>query len=122
MNLPGSRQIGLAKAFLMRFPWEHLKPHPEWAAWSDSTKARDEYEEPYAAGIPGKLRIVYAPDRHAVTCVKLDPKCGYNAGSFDPVSGLSTNLGLVHADATGSISLTPPQGTKNDWVLVLETK
>jgi hypothetical protein len=31
MNLPGSRQVGLAKAFLERFPWHRFEPHPEWA-------------------------------------------------------------------------------------------
>ena len=31
MNLPGSQQLGLAKAFLMRFPWHRFEPHPEWA-------------------------------------------------------------------------------------------
>lgn len=31
MNLPGSRQLGLGKAFLQQFPWYRFEPHPEWA-------------------------------------------------------------------------------------------
>src|SRR5438093_4264880 len=31
MNLPGSRQVGLAKAFLLQYPWHRFEPHPEWA-------------------------------------------------------------------------------------------
>ena len=62
MALPGSRQLGLAKAFLMRFPWQHLEPHPEWTAWFGTRQGpSDEYEVPYTAGIPERLRITYAP-------------------------------------------------------------
>jgi hypothetical protein len=31
MHLPGSRQMGLAKAFLEQYPWQRFEPHPEWA-------------------------------------------------------------------------------------------
>ena len=30
MHLPGSTQLGLAKAFLEQFPWYRFEPHPEW--------------------------------------------------------------------------------------------
>jgi len=32
MHLPGSRQVGLGKAFFEQFPWQRFEPHPEWAA------------------------------------------------------------------------------------------
>ncbi|HEV3257336.1 MAG TPA: DUF4038 domain-containing protein [Gemmataceae bacterium] len=32
MKLPGSRQVGLAKALLDRYPWQRFEPHPEWAS------------------------------------------------------------------------------------------
>jgi hypothetical protein len=38
MNLPGSRQLGLAKRFLERLPWQQLEPHPDWVAWADSRR------------------------------------------------------------------------------------
>ncbi len=31
MHLPGSRQMGLAKAFLMQYPWYRFEPHLDWA-------------------------------------------------------------------------------------------
>ena len=35
-----------------------MEPHPEWVTphWTS-----DDYELPYAAGIPGRLRVVYVP-------------------------------------------------------------
>ena len=32
MQLPGSRQTGLAKRLLETLPWQQFEPHPEWAA------------------------------------------------------------------------------------------
>jgi Protein of unknown function (DUF4038)/Domain of unknown function (DUF5060) len=122
MRLPGSGQLGLAKAFLMRFPWQQFEPHPEWAAWASETRAGDEFEVPYTAGIAKKVRITYAPSPRPVKCLKLDPKRSYTARTFDPVSGGRMDLGTVHPDATGSVSVPPPQGTKTDWVLMLETE
>jgi hypothetical protein len=34
MNLPGSRQVGLGKKLLERYPWQRFQPHPEWVALS----------------------------------------------------------------------------------------
>jgi hypothetical protein len=34
MNLPGSRQVGLGKKLLERYPWQRFQPHPEWVASS----------------------------------------------------------------------------------------
>jgi hypothetical protein len=31
MHLPGSKQVGLAKALLEQYPWQRFEPHPEWA-------------------------------------------------------------------------------------------
>ncbi len=31
MALPGSKEEGQAKKFLMQFDWQHFRPHPEWA-------------------------------------------------------------------------------------------
>ena len=32
-RMPGSRQVGLAKQFLMELPWQQFQPHPEWASY-----------------------------------------------------------------------------------------
>jgi Protein of unknown function (DUF4038)/Domain of unknown function (DUF5060) len=122
MRLPGSRQLGLAKAFLMRFPWQRLEPHPEWATWASASGAKDEFDVPYTAGIAAALRITYAPDAQSVKCLNLDPKRSYRARSFDPVSGSTAHLGTVQPDGKGTVSVSPPEGSKADWVLVLEAK
>ncbi|MGC8639969.1 MAG: DUF4038 domain-containing protein [Isosphaeraceae bacterium] len=122
MCLPGSRQLGLAKAFLLRFPWQRLEPHPEWATWASARKSADEFDVPYTAGVAETLRITYAPDAQPVKCLNLDPKRDYLARSFDPVSGITVNLGTVHPDAKGTVSVSPPEGSKTDWVLVLDAK
>lgn len=33
MNLPGSRQLGLAKRLFEKYPWFWFRPHPEWARY-----------------------------------------------------------------------------------------
>jgi Protein of unknown function (DUF4038)/Domain of unknown function (DUF5060) len=33
MNLPGSRQVGLAKRLFTEFPWQKFEPHPEWVSF-----------------------------------------------------------------------------------------
>jgi hypothetical protein len=122
MNLPGSAQLGVAKTFLMNYPWHRLEPHPAWAAWAGSVQQADEYDVPYTAGIPGSVRIIYVPTARSINCLKLDPKGRYTARSLDPVSGARADLGAVQADANGSLTVDPPPGPKKDWVLVLEPK
>jgi len=39
MNLPGSRQIGAAKQWLMKLPWWTFEPHPDWTTWADAGEA-----------------------------------------------------------------------------------
>jgi hypothetical protein len=34
MNLPGSSQVGLGKKLLEQYPWQKLRPHPEWADYA----------------------------------------------------------------------------------------
>jgi len=34
MNLPGSSQVALGKTFFEQYPWQHFRPHPEWASFT----------------------------------------------------------------------------------------
>ena len=123
MRLPGSRQIGLAKQLLEHYPWQRLEPHPEWATWAPEggkAAAGDEFEVPYTAGIPGELRITYAPLPRPITIRNLDAGRVYTASCFNPVTGELSELGPVRTDATGSATASPPPGTSTDWVLVLK--
>ncbi len=40
MNLPGSGQLGLAKALLTGYPWPRFQSRPEWASWAPRASGR----------------------------------------------------------------------------------
>ena len=56
--LPGSGQLGIAKRLLERYPWQQFQPHPEWVEPHQEPEKR---MLPYAAGIPGQVRLIYIP-------------------------------------------------------------
>ena len=116
-HLPGSRQLGLAKQFLSRFQWWRLEPHPEWV---DPHWSKEDYQLPYAAGIPGELRIVFVPPAWDPPTIKqLDG--AYQAFFFDPRTGKDQAIGDVTAGADGSWK-SPITPTFEQWVLVLQKK
>ncbi|MBO7744629.1 DUF4038 domain-containing protein [Paenibacillus sp. MWE-103] len=118
--LPGSKQVGLSKRLLARYDWWRFERHPEWL--NPVPDDADVYARPYAAGIPGEVRIVYAPI-HSVfpglTVRELEPDVPYRAFLFDPATGEEYDLGRIVPEAGG----TWPTGSLpvfHDWVLVLE--
>jgi len=120
-QLPGSRQVGLGKRFLERYPWWRFEYHPEWVQ-----PHADEADplNPYAAGIPGEVRVVYlpktlfpAPWGAPVTLVGLEPDVCYRALFFDPIKGGTHELPMVTGSDTWLVPSTP---ILQDWVLVLE--
>jgi hypothetical protein len=118
-QLPGSRQLGLAKQFLMRYKWWRFEAHPEWV---DPHWTTENYELPYAAGIPGEVRLIFIPllfDRPTVK--SLEPGVAYRAFYFDPATGKQRDLGKVEADASGTWQ-APLIPTFADWLLVLEPR
>jgi hypothetical protein len=115
-QLPGSRHLGLAKTFLSKFQWWRFEPHPEWVEphWS-----KENYQQPYAAGIPGEARIVFIPPAWNPPKLKgLEPGVTYQASFFDPANGGERQVGAAAGDASGDwqCPLTP---TFADWVLAL---
>jgi hypothetical protein len=118
-DLPGSRQLGLAKALLERYRWSQLEPHPEWVepAWN-----KDHYALCYAAGIPEQLRIVFVPIRvRPQAILYLEPGVTYRAFWFDVTSGEESSIGGVRGDAEGTWQ-TPHVPVLQDWLLVLEAE
>jgi hypothetical protein len=116
-ELPGSRQLGWAKALLMRYPWWRLEPHPEWVEphWTTAN-----YIQPYCAGIPRELRIVFMPpmwDGPKVT--QIEAGLSYRAFYFNPAAGTELPAGTAVADAAG-VWQPPVAPVFQDWVLVLE--
>jgi len=117
-KLPGSEQIGLGKALLMRYPWWRFEAHPEWV---DPHWSKEHYDLPYAAGIPGEVRFIFVPQMTFETPKVKDLESGvvYQAFLFEPASGKRHDMGKVTPDSTGAWqpSLLP---TFADWVIVLE--
>ena len=123
-RLPGSGQVGLGKRLLERYPWWEFQPHPEWIEPHQTPENR---LSAYAAGIPGKVRVVYfTPDgtnwaawggRMAVKA--LEPGHDYRAFLFDPKTGTEYDLGRATANAQGDY-IVPKPPIIQDWVLVLE--
>lgn len=127
-QLPGSAQVGLAKRFLERYPWWRFEPHSEWI---DPHWNKENFFGPYAAGIPGEVRIVYFPSYpwHQVTIKNIEPRAQYRAFLFDPATGARYRMTVKVNDAHEWIVQEKP-GTPlhlnfplfQDWVLVMERK
>jgi len=118
-KLPGSTQIGLGKGLLLQYPWWQLEPHPEWV---DPHWSKENYERPYAAGIPGEVRLVFIPPAWDPPKVRgLEPGVAYRAFYFDPAVGKRHEALDVTPDATGAWQ-APITPTFADWILVLERK
>jgi hypothetical protein len=109
-------------------PWEVAyqlpgSPHPEWC--SPHASAQD-YFRPYAAGIPGKVRVIYFPWRtgflwlaEPFRVMQLESHVPYRAFFYNPVNGHEHPRGPSTADADGTWHVPSPP-TFQDWVLVLE--
>jgi hypothetical protein len=115
-QLPGSQQLGLAKSLLMRFPWWRVEAHPEWVEphWT-----KDKYFQPYAAGIPGELRIIFLPGSGSPVKVKqLDRGVTWRAFFFNPATGREHNIETLTPDANGDWQMPDPPIIQ-DWVCVV---
>ncbi|MBI3680667.1 MAG: DUF4038 domain-containing protein [Acidobacteria bacterium] len=116
-QLPGSGQLGMAKSLLAKYSWWRMAPHPEWI---EPHWAAENYMQPYAAGIPGELRVFYFPRTGRVNHkVKgLETGLRYRAFWWNAASGKVTELGTVSGSA-GEWQPPPPL-IFQDYVLVIE--
>ena len=116
-HLPGSGQLGHSAALLRQMEWWKFTPHPEWVEphWSEQN-----YEQSYAAGIPGRLRVVYIPSMAPVpTLVSLESGA-WNAAFLNPGTGERHEIGRIEpADGKWRVPKYPEM---RDWVVVLESK
>ncbi len=124
MHFKGSTQIALGKKLLERYPYWEFEPHPEWI----SVHATQENSyEPYAAGVPGIVRVFYFPYPLAPwipnlpDVLDLEKDTSYDAFFFNPVNGKEQQLGLVKPTDTGVWRIPMPSWGQ-DIVLVLEKK
>jgi hypothetical protein len=119
MRLPGSTHLGRAKRLLELYPWWQFEPHQEWVA---PCGGPDNAHGPYAAGIPGRVRVIYTPRPiwgRQVTVGHLEAGRQYLARFVNPSTAQEFPLGAVAPDADGNW-LVPQQPELRDWLLVLE--
>lgn len=114
--LPGSGQLGLAKGLLERYEWWRFEPHPEWVEphWTP-----EDYRRPYAAGIPGEVRMIFMPNHNPPTLKGLERGRAYRAFYWNPSDGTELDLGRVEGDEAGDWPVPKPPVFR-DWVLMLE--
>jgi hypothetical protein len=125
-HLPGSGQLGMARKFLTRYPWQKFEPHPDWV---DPAGSPEQYEQPFAAGIPGEVRIIYLYEPiwgqsvggQGKKVLGIEKDTTYQAFWWDPRTGQEFPLGIVKPDASGAWMI-PMEPELFDWVLVLEKK
>ena len=126
-QLPGSAQLGLAKRLLERYNWSRFQPHPEWV---EPRWTKDNYFQPYAAGIPGEVRIMYLPrfSWSPLVAKGLEPSVSWRAFLFNPTNGEEHALGHVAPDPNGDWAIL--EGKRGpghrvlplyqDWLAVIE--
>ena len=118
-QLPGARQIGLARRLLERYEWWRFEPHPEWVA---EPATPEKWQRPIAAGIPGQVRVLFLPSGvWGIEVQGLEADRTYRAYLYSPVTGDETDLGIAEVGADGTWK--PPlarQPIFQDWVVVLD--
>jgi hypothetical protein len=116
-QLPGSGQLGHSAALLRKLEWWKLEPHPELIEphWTEQN-----FEHPYAAAIPGQLRLVYVPAMSPMpTLTKLES--GTWEGAFlNPSTGERISLGKLNVQ--GDRWKAPQIPEMRDWVVAVEKK
>jgi hypothetical protein len=116
-QLPGSRQLGLAKKLLTRYSWWKLEAAPDLI---DPRWSSENYWMPFAGRIPGEAIFAYTPPAYKGAIFRNLPQATYRAYFFNPASGVETEIGQIKPDTTGSwvIANVP---IFQDWVVVLES-
>lgn len=98
-------------------PLENEIPIGEWKRLGAT------FRYPYAAGIPGELRIIYIPYFGAIipdppTVLSLEPDVTYRAYYWDPAFGIKVDLGIVRRPQPGKVIFKDSPGSRkaSAWV------
>ena len=123
-QLPGSAHLGLARSLLERFEWWRFEPHPEWV---EPAAGAENVGAPFAAGIPGSVRIIYLYDPIAPWTARIphvtgfEPGSAYEARFWDPAGGAEHPIGPVAPGSDGRWPI-PCAPVFRDWVIVMENQ
>ncbi len=125
MLFEGARQIARGHELLVSLGHHEFEVHPEWA----SIKLRGNHEayplplNPHAAGIPGKVRVIYLPLRwyhwDGPLVRGLEAGVRYKAAYLETDSLKRHEIGVVTGDANGEWT-GPTLPHMYDWVLLME--
>jgi hypothetical protein len=121
MHYKGSTQVALGKKLLEKLPFWKFRAHPEWV--QPHASLENSYQ-PYAAGVPGEVRVIYCPYPLASSLPEIPLVQGLEAGIryrayyFDPASGREIPIGQVEPDAQGNWRVPIPS-LGQDIVLVM---
>jgi hypothetical protein len=116
--LPGSGQLGMSKALLMRYSWWKLEPRPELI---DPRWSKEDYWKPFAAEIPGEAIFAFTPASYKGAAFRNLKPGSYHAFFFNPADGTETEIGRINPDSSGSWKIAEVP-IFQDWVVVLESK
>ena len=110
-QLPASKHLGVGKALLRRYPWWEFEVHPEWIEPHNTERDR---HQAYAAGIPGKVRVVFLPTETVwpvrqgeVAITAIEAGARYRGFYFDPKTGTEHDVGPVPPDADYTLPRPP---------------
>jgi len=117
-RLPGSGQLGIAKRLFERYRWWEFEPRPEWV---EPHASEDNCFLPYAAGIPGVVRVFYSPRPRAdLKVTGIEDGARYHAFWLDPRTGKEYDLGIVEPNEQHTWSPPGRAPLFQDMVLVME--
>jgi len=136
MNFLGSTTLSIGKELITRYEWWRFEPRQDWvepagtsltephSTWYNPlnywNQIGGQHMLPYAAGIPGEVRLIYIPYGVSAPQVKnLEADVAYRAFYFKPLDGTEYDLGTVEPTA-GTWQAPSVPSTALDWVLVLE--
>jgi len=120
---PGAVQLAAGQALLRELHAETFEVHPEWAELS-IRPGHPAYPLPvkaFAAGIPGRVRLIYLPLRwyhwDGPEIRNLEPGVRYEASYIDPESMQRYPLGPV--GSSDGIWRAPILPHMHDWLLLV---
>lgn len=117
-ELPGARQLGLARRMLERYRWWLLQPTQSAVEPHSEPNSR---MQPWCASIPHQVRIIYVPVYNPQIVIRsIETDATYTASWWNPCTGEDVAIGPVTADHDGAWRPSPAP-IYQDWVLVLET-
>lgn len=112
-----------SRALLRQQPWNDFRPHPEWV---EPSAPADGPRQPYAAGIPGRIRRIYFPQVFVSwrdwKVLQLEPGVQYRATFLDPFAGAVYSVGHASGDEEEGTWFIPGPPVLRDFLLLLEVK